>query len=97
MLGGTDLTFGRAQRRRACMRILDQDNDRSVSSVIIYLTNSEAAELRDSVEQILADAIGRHEHVSSSDYSKEITVCIYDPDHLEQFDERSKKLILADA
>jgi hypothetical protein len=79
------------------MRILDQDNDRSVGSVIIYLTNSEAAELRDSIEQMLAAPIGRHEHVSSNDYAKEITVCIYDPNRLEQFDERSKRLILEDA
>jgi hypothetical protein len=79
------------------MRILDQDHDRSLKAVTIYLTNSEAAELRDALEQIQADPVGRHEHTSSGDYTKEVTVCIYDPDHLAQFDERSKKLILEDS
>ena len=79
------------------MRILDQDNDRSINAVTLYLTKSEAAELRDSLEQILADPVGRHEHTSSYDYAKEVTVCIYDPDQLAQFDERSKRLILKDS
>ena len=78
------------------MRILDEDTDKSVSAVIIYLTQAEAAELRDSLEQILADPVGRHEHVSSSDNAKEITVCLYDVNKLEQFDMRSKKLIQED-
>ena len=79
------------------MRILDQDNDRSVNAVTLYLTKSEAAELRDSLEYILEDPVGRHEHTSSNDYAKEVTVCIYDPDHLTNFDERSKRLILEDS
>ena len=79
------------------MRILDENTDKSVNAVIIYLTKSEASEMRDSLAQILADPIGRHEHVSNSDYTKEVTICIYDPDHLdEHFHERSKKLILED-
>lgn len=79
------------------MRILDEDIDQSVNGVIIYLTKSEALEMRDSLEQILTAPDGRHEHISSSDYTKEVTICIYDPDHLdEQFHERSKKLILED-
>jgi hypothetical protein len=79
------------------MRILDQDNDRPVNAVTLYLTKSEASELRDSLEDILADPVGRHEHTSSNDYAKEITVCIYDLDHLASFDERSKRLILEDS
>jgi hypothetical protein len=79
------------------VRILDENTDRSVNAVIIYLTKSEASEMRDSLEQILANPIDRHEHISSSDYTKEVTICIYDPDHLdEQFHERSKRLILED-
>jgi hypothetical protein len=79
------------------MRILDEDGDKPLNAVIVYLTKTEAAELRDSLELILADPIGRHEHVSSDDYRKEVTICIYDKDHLdEQFHERSRKLILED-
>jgi hypothetical protein len=79
------------------VRILDEDNDKSLSAIILYLTKSEASQLRDYLEQVLAHPIGRHEHVSNSDYTKEVTICIYDPDHLdENFHERSKKLILED-
>ena len=79
------------------MRILNQDADRAINAVTIYFTKSEASELKDSIEQLLADPLGRHEHVSSSDYTKEVSICIYDPDHLdEQFNQRSMKLILED-
>jgi hypothetical protein len=75
------------------MRILDEVADQSLSVVTIYLTKSEAEELRDSLEQLLANWQSRHEHVSSSDYKRQITVCIYDVENLEGFDERSKQLI----
>ena len=79
------------------MRILDEETDKSVNSIIVYFTKSEALEMRDSLAQLLADPAGRHEHVSSSDYTKEVTICIYDPNELdERFHERSKKLILED-
>jgi hypothetical protein len=80
------------------MRILDQDQDRSVSRAILYLTMEEASELRDSLNAILNEPReGRHEHVSSEDYVKELTVCVYSPSDLAAFDERSKKLILEDS
>lgn len=78
------------------MRILNEDNDNPLNAIILYLTKSEALQLRDFLEQILADPIGRHEHISSDDYSKEVTICIYDTDHLDQFNERSRQLILED-
>ncbi len=47
--------------------------------VILYLKPSEAKELRDSLEAILSDQTpGRHEHVPSEDYQREITVLISD-------------------
>jgi hypothetical protein len=78
------------------MRILDEENDKALNGLTLYLTMSEASELKDSLEAILADPIGRHEHVTSKDGSKEITVCIYDMGGLDQFDDRSKKLITDD-
>ena len=78
------------------MRILDEKANKSLDAAIIYLTQQEAAELRDSLEQLLADQLGRHEHISSDDYRKEITVCIYDLNQLDQFDDRSRTLITED-
>jgi hypothetical protein len=47
------------------------------NKIVIHLNKSEAAELRDALEAILAkDGPGRHEHIPSSDFQKEITVLI---------------------
>jgi hypothetical protein len=78
------------------VRILNEQTDKSLDAVIVYLTKQEAAELKDSLEQILADHEGRHEHISSEDYRKELTVCIYEMDQLDRFNDRSKRLILED-
>jgi hypothetical protein len=46
-----------------------------VRSVYIWLTRTEAGELRGTLDQMLADeSLDRHEHVSSSDYQTEITL-----------------------
>lgn len=81
------------------MRILDQQGDVALKSVIVYLTAAEAAELKDSLESLLDGPVDLHHHVSSADLSKELTVCIYSPDNpsaLDHFDERSKRIILTD-
>ena len=79
------------------MRILNEADDKPMNRVTLFLTMSEASELRDTLDGMLADPIGHdHGHVSSEDYRKEVTVCIYSPDSPNQFDERSKRLILED-
>jgi hypothetical protein len=79
------------------MRILDQDNDRSVSRVTILLRPSEARELLTALEQLLKDAHSAlHEHVPSGDHEKEITVALYADEDLDSFDERSRRLIKRD-
>lgn len=77
------------------MKIYCQDADALVSRLILYLTKSEAGELRDALEAILSDPFG-HTHVSSSDYRREITVCRYDVDSLAHFDARSRQIIVED-
>ena len=78
------------------MRLLDGGSDKRLDQVFLYLTKSEAGELVDSLESLLDSPTGNHNHVSSSDYKKEITVCIYDEKSLEGFSKRSRKLILED-
>lgn len=79
------------------MRILNEDTETPVSEVILYLLRDEAMELRDSLEQLLENSKS-HYHVSAEDFQKQITVCLYDPDHLDEFgfNERSLKLIRED-
>ena len=79
------------------MRILDEQTDKSLSKVTLYLMRSEAAELKDSLHSILEeDSPARHEHISSKDCLKELTVCLYDMASPEHFNERSKRLIRDD-
>jgi hypothetical protein len=77
------------------MRILDEGSDRPLSRITIYLRREEARELRACLEAVLADET-RHEHVSSKDYEKEITVCVYSDSALDGFSDRSKRLISED-
>jgi len=77
------------------MRLLNCDDDRTVSRLAMLLTVSEASELRDSLEALLG-AGGGHEHVSSADFTKEITVAVYDISNLESFGERFKRLVRED-
>ena len=78
------------------MRILNNDKDEKINGITIYLTRSEAQELQDSMRDLLDNANHQHSHVPSEDYQKEVTICIYDVQDLQRFDERSKKLILED-
>jgi hypothetical protein len=46
-----------------------------IPRVYLWLTRAEASELRDTLDQMMADeSLERHEHVSSADYQTEITV-----------------------
>ena len=78
------------------MRIHDEESDRSLSKIIVFLTKSEAEELKSDLNSLLCDPMGNHTHLSSDDYRKEITVCIYDEARLEGFSDRAKRLIRED-
>lgn len=78
------------------MRLLDERSDRALHRVTLYLTRSEAVELRDSLTDLLAQVSASHSHIPSSDYQKELTICIYDEGNLAGLSERSRKLILED-
>jgi hypothetical protein len=58
------------------MKIDDVANERELQNVGLGLTVSEATELRDTLETLLGDPGPRHEHVSSHDYQRELTVWI---------------------
>jgi hypothetical protein len=77
------------------MRILDADKDVACNRATLFLTRSEASELRDAIEALLdASESGRHEHISGEDVDSELTVCLYRHDDLTGLDERSRTLIL---
>ncbi len=78
------------------MRILDEISDKSLENVILYLTQLEALELRDSLNDLLKKPLNNHSHISSDDFQKEVTVCIYDVENLNGFNARSIDLIIND-
>ena len=78
------------------MRILDEISDKSLENIILYLTSSEASELRDSLDQLLKKPLNNHIHISNENFQKEITVCIYDMNNLKGFNDRSIDLIIKD-
>ena len=77
------------------MRIHNIDNDKKIDQVGLYLTHSEAQELRDSLEMLLQKPEMHHLHIPNGDYQKQITISIYD-ETLKGFNERVRKLIKDD-
>lgn len=78
------------------MYILDEKTDKSIKKIILYLTYSEASELKDSLENLLRKPLNNHEHISNEDFKKEITICIYDVNNLNGLNDRSINLIKKD-
>jgi hypothetical protein len=76
--------------------MLDEDTDKAVSRVIIYLTAAEATVLRGKLNSLLTVDPDGHEHVSDDTFSKELTICLYDPSRLAHFNDRSKRLLVDD-
>jgi len=78
------------------MRILDDESNKKVESVSILLTRKEAIQMNSYLDEVIANPELQHFHLSSEDYQKEITISIYDPEDLEKFHPRFKRLIIQD-
>ena len=52
------------------MRILDENFDKSLENVTLYLTFSEASELRDGLDDLLKKPFNNHIHLSEETYQK---------------------------
>lgn len=75
------------------MRILNEESDKPIKSVSIFLTPEEAKELRDALSQLLDRPDNNHIHVSDPTFEREITVAVYTADNLEYFTERVRRLV----
>jgi hypothetical protein len=58
------------------VQIDDVNGERRLTHVGLGLTEAEATELRDALDDLLNDAQRGHEHVSASDYQSQLTVWI---------------------
>ena len=75
------------------MKIFNPRGNEVLKEVTLFLTQSEASEMRDALESLLDDPSAHHNHISNEDYSSEVTVAIYDKSNLKGFDEISKKIL----
>ena len=79
------------------MRILDNDNDKAINSVMLILTSIEVVELRDDLTRLLKKkVVNDHSHINDLEYEHEITVAIYESGQEHKLNERIQKLILSD-
>ena len=80
------------------MRISDDISDRKLDKVTLFLTESEALQLEGYLKQFIEKPKdkGLHFHLTSEDYQKEVTVCIYDPENIKALHPRAQKLIRDD-
>jgi hypothetical protein len=67
------------------MRILDMDNDKPITNVLLLLTPSEARQMTDFMG-ILNSSYGNHIHVNDDDLDHEITIAVSTMDNINTFD-----------
>jgi hypothetical protein len=77
------------------MRILDDEADEKLDSVSIFLTKDEMQQLIGYAKQLIEHS-SDHQHLSSNDYQKEITICIYNPENPGKFSPRVERLLRDD-
>lgn len=75
------------------MRIYDFDNDRTIDNVVLYLTPAETRELYNGLARVIETPRRVHVHISSNDYQRELTLCVYRKEDIETFDEKSRQIL----
>ena len=79
------------------MRLLDQEKGIVINDLLVLLTLEESCELRDELNRLISKKTkNNHSHVSNIEFTKEITISIYEFNKLDGFSERVKKLIVED-
>ena len=78
------------------MRILDVTHERPLKQVGIYLTTEEAKSLCKQLSDLISKPKRHHVHIEDDSFTREITIAIYTPSNLSQFDELSRRLIESD-
>jgi len=79
------------------MYILDDESNKKLSCITIILTRNEIQQMLGYAKQLLESSPpSDHYHLSSEDYQKEITLCVYEPENISDFHPRIQKLIIDD-
>ena len=76
------------------MIVLDEITNNSLSNITILLQKNEAIQMIGYLEDLLSNATqNEHCHLNNDNYSKEITIALYDKKRLEGFEDKYKELI----
>ena len=79
------------------MRILDNDNDKALKNLTIYLKVCEAKELLGDLQRLVKNSNDYgHAHINDEEFIHEITLVVYDESDLKGLNNRSKKIISED-
>ena len=79
------------------MRILDEITNRSISNVTLLLEKVEAIQLIGYLEELVSSEVqNEHYHLNNADFSKEITLALYNDTNFDCFSERYILLITKD-
>lgn len=79
------------------MYILDDESNKKLNCITVVLNKSEIQQMLGYAKQLLENSPSSdHYHLSSEDYQKEITFCLYDPENISDFNPRIQKLIKDD-
>ena len=79
------------------MKIFDEKNNKTLKSLTLLLSKSEAIQFIGYLEELVSEGAEKeHFHLNNEDYSKEITLALYDVNDINHFSDRYKKLILED-
>ena len=80
------------------MIILDEDTNKSLNNITILLTKNETMQMIGYLEELLLNTEqNEHYHLNNDNFTKEITMSLYDKNGcIENFNDKYKKIILAD-
>jgi hypothetical protein len=78
------------------MHLVDDVSKKKLNTISIFLTLSEAQELRDTLNSLIKKPLNNHAHISNYDYDREITIAIYDEQNLGDFSQEARDIILSD-
>jgi hypothetical protein len=78
------------------MWILDEENNKPIREITIFLTVEEATALYCGAQRLVFNPSIHHVHVRDEDKQRQIALAIYRPSRLADLDERSQRLIVAD-
>ena len=76
------------------MRIYDEKNKKPLKLILIMQTPSEVHELIGSLQSL--DIKNEHIHVDDENYKREITIGLYTPQNLQNFNDEVIRLIQED-